>query len=97
MESGDRVALLARVALYPTSIPRVPEYTRIDGRIDGVELLLSNPDPEFPGSLKTHTRRAREGDKDKGIMENRYVWCWFSSVTLHTPCSRRVTKINTEI
>ena len=55
MESGDRVALLARVALYPTSIPRVPEYTRIDGRIDGVELLLSNPDPGFPGSLNTHT------------------------------------------
>ena len=52
IESRCWLALLYTQPRFPG---RVPEYTRIDGRIDGVELLLSNPDPGFPGSLNTHT------------------------------------------
>ena len=78
MESGDRVALLAPPLLYPTSIPsprslNTHGFKQMEGWIV-VELLLSNPPPRIPRIIE-HTH---QGDKDKGIMENRYGWCWFS-------------------
>ena len=51
-----------RSALYPTtSIPIQSLNTHGFKQI--VDLLLSNPPPEFPGSLSTHAHSARRGDR----------------------------------
>ena len=79
MESRDRVALLAPPPLlyiqplFPGSL-YTHGFKQMEGWIYSSRATFIQSTPRIPRIIE-HTH---QGDKDKGIMENRYGWCWFS-------------------